>query len=156
MPEFDHLKYVDEQLQQARSVFITDLEAMDEEALGTPIKGKARTPYDFTYEIIVVNNRFAKRLRGEDPGPWPFAEGWAVAPPEYRDKVRALEEFQSSMEAVRQALGTDLYRVIETANGSTTPFEMGLFCSFHVLYHDAQLNYIQELHGDMEMHWSDD
>lgn len=156
MPDFDHKTYLFDQLQQARSAYILDLEALTEAELVAPVKGTARTPFDFTYEVIVVNNRFAERLRGEDPGAWPFGEGWAVAPPEYRNKPRALEDFQSSMEAVRQALGDDLYRTISTPSGNTTPYELGLFCALHVMYHDAQLNYIQELSGDMKMHWTEE
>jgi len=27
------------------------------------------------------------------------------------------------------------------------------FIGMHNMYHDAQLNYVQELNGDLEMHW---
>ena len=42
--------------------YIDDLEAMPEEMLARSPGGSARTPYDFTYEIVYVNRRLTKRL----------------------------------------------------------------------------------------------
>lgn len=156
MVDFDFPAYVNGQLESARTAWTTDFEVLEVEQLGTPLMGHARTPYDLNYELVSVNRRFAKRLQGEDPGPWPFVEGWAKAPEEYCDKPFALREFESTMDAMIQSLGTDLFRKIETSSGQTTAFELGLFCAFHILYHDAQLNYIQELCGDMAMHTTED
>ena len=39
--------------------------------------------------------------------------------------------------------------------GSERPaFALTNFASMHTMYHDAQLNFIQSLHGDLDMHWS--
>ncbi len=32
---------------------------------------------------------------------------------------------------------------------------MALIAINHIMYHDAQINYLQSLHGDQEMHWFD-
>jgi hypothetical protein len=34
-------------------------------------------------------------------------------------------------------------------------FALAHLASIHMMYHDGQLNYIQSLHGDGEIHWRD-
>lgn len=136
--------------------YIDDLNAMGEDQLTTCPGGCARTPADFTHEVTFINRRIAKRLNGQDPGPFEF-KGWMTAPDEMRTKAAAVKEFQESAKEIEDALANipeeEMLRKIETPSGETSPYDLVTFCAMHIIYHDAQLNYIQSLGGDAEMHW---
>ena len=155
MPDFDSRAYALTQVTDAGNFYRKDLDALSDEAiLGSP-GGEARSPIDFTYEVAMINRRIAARLRGEDVPPMPEIEGWMVAPPEWRagGKAKTVAEFDASMKDVIDAIGDDVSRPLVTPARTTTAFEVALFCGLHVMYHDAQLNYVQALNGDSAMHW---
>lgn len=135
-----------------------DLKALTDEHFSNSPGGTARTPADFTYEVVMINQRIAKRLRGEDPGPFNF-EGWMTAPPEFGMRDEAVQKFDASISEIVDALEKtpedQMLRTIVTPSGETSPFDIVTFCAMHINYHDAQLNYVQSLLGDMEMHWED-
>lgn len=143
-------------IQDCCTDYLNDLRAMDHALLDRSPGGVARSPYDFTYEIVFINKRIAKRLRGEDPGPYKF-EGWMSAPAEFRNKEHCIAEVESSTEEVVAALSkvgdADLEREIALPTGSTSPLQLANMAASHLNYHDAQLNYIQAINGDGEMHW---
>ncbi len=147
------VKFLHDQFKTNRDFYVKDLEALSEEALSTPFAGNARTPYDITFEVVEVNKRVHARLAGVEPGPWPFADGWATAPESFKYKVIAIAELVKSVDAIVEAMGDDMSKVIESAQGPKTVFEIAAFAPLHMMYHDAQLNYVQSLHGDSEMHW---
>lgn len=138
--------------------YVKDLEALSEEQLGTSFGGVSRTAFDFTYEVHVINQRIAKRLRGQDPGPYPF-EGWVMAPPEFKKKEQAVAETRGSFADVAEAFRAvpleNLEAKIPLANGTeTTAIDLVHMAAYHAGYHDAQLNFIQAMSGDGEVHWS--
>lgn len=139
-------------IESARASYVKDLEALSEAALSASPGGNARSPYDFTYEVVIVNGRIATRMKGETPGPWPF-ETWAVAPAEFKNKETAISEFNASVQAVVEAVGDDVTREVPSGDGVASVYSLGKFCPMHVMYHDAQLNYVQAMQGDAEMHW---
>lgn len=145
-----------EQISGARDRYLQDLEALDESVLRSSPGGTARTPYDFTYEVAYVNRRAAARMRGEDPGPF-SSDGWMRAPEECQSKARIVQDLTESANEVLAAWealpDTELDRKISVPNGETSPFDLASLCAMHMNYHDAQLNYLQSLMGDDEMHW---
>lgn len=150
--------FVASSLDQVESIYLKDLEAMTEEQLATPQNGKARTPYDFTYEIAETNNHIANRIATGQETPWPF-KGWATAPPELQSKQAAVSHFKTSVQNLRDAVSplteeelTQKF-VPEGREKETSKAELAHFCALHMAYHDAQLNFIQSLDGDLEMHW---
>lgn len=144
-------------LEFAKKAYAGDLRAMAEEQLTTGQGGSARAPADFTYEVVSINNRISKRMRGEDPGEFKF-EGWMTAPDDFRNKETIIEQFEQSVDGVLTAFASvseeDMFRKIETPSGETSPMDLAGFAAAHMTYHDAQLNYIQTLKGDEEMHWN--
>lgn len=147
--------YIREQIEQGRKMVAADIAATPEDLLLTSPGGAARAAVDYVYELSYVHRRFAKRLRGEDPGQFP--QGFLVAPDEYRSKEKAIEEFGEStddMLSAWNAVPDD--RIAETIvlpAGQTTPLELMSIAITHMAYHDGQLNQLQALNGDTEIHW---
>ncbi len=152
MLEKDLRDHAVKQLREAVAVYKSDLLALPVDALGVSPGGAARAPFDFTYEVIVVNQRVVSRLKGEDPGPWPF-EGWATAPADMRDATKLIEALEATANDVDAALVGDIRRPVAMGSETKEAYQMAYFAGMHVMYHDAQLNQIQGLLGDTEMHW---
>lgn len=144
-----------EQIVDEKSDYLKDLAALSHEQLASRPNELARSPYDFTYEVIYVNRRLAQRLRGETPEP-ATDDGWMKAPIEFQDKERAMNEFETSMDEVLAAWdGYDLPldTPIQLKSSTTNALNLGYMAAHHATYHDAQLNYLQSLNGDDQMHW---
>ena len=145
-----------EKIKDSQKEYIQDLEAMSEEDLARSTGGCARNAHDFTFETAFVNRRVAKRLRGETPEPV-VQDGWIMAP-EGRNKASSAEDIRSSIDEVLAAWEAlpeaDLSKEIVLPDGRrTSPVDLAFLVAFHTGYHDAQLNYIQTLSGDSEVHW---
>lgn len=150
-------KMVGDKIRSARDCYIQDLEAMDEAVLRSSPGGTARIPLDFTYEVIYVNKRILCRLTGNEPEAFD-AEGWITAPEEFQSKAAAIAGIRESTDKVLEAWeavpDNEIDKVITLPNGETTPLAAAHLCATHLMYHDAQLNYVQSLMGDDEMHWN--
>lgn len=148
-------QYAEETLKGARDRYILDLEALSHEQLANRPAEGIRSVYDFTYEIVIVNQRFLMRLRREEPPA--LADGWIDAPAEFCDKEKAISEFRKSVDDVLALV--EPYTEEEYSGefplreDSWTVFRAVCFLAHHVNYHDGQLNYIQALGGDSEVHW---
>ncbi len=60
----------------------------------------------------------------------------------------ATEEFLKAWSAVPEG---GLEKTL--ADGKLTPLGLATIVNRHIHYHDAQLNYVQTLLGDSEIHW---
>lgn len=151
-------EFISEKIAQASGFYVNDIEALDHETLDKSPGGKARSGYDFTHEVIVVNNRIATQLRGEDPGAWPFEDGWAVCPDSDRNKEAAISQIKSSTQAILDALknvpSEKFNEKFKIGERETTFSSMANLAGVHMMYHAAQLNYLQAMQGDEEVHWS--
>jgi hypothetical protein len=140
----------------AVSVYLRDLEVLSEEQLLTSAGGSARTAVDFTFETAMVNLRIAARLRNQEPPAEPEGEWW-VAPEELQSKSAIIQYFKDAGEdllGAAQAIPEEEGGKLVGAPGSERPaFALVQFASMHTMYHDAQLNFIQSLSGDLAMHW---
>ncbi len=145
------------QIQMTGKLFATDLSHMTEEMLGKPVCGKARCAYDLIYEVAFVNRLAADGARGtiekiEEP------EGWITAPPEFKNKDRAIQEFQASVDEVTSALRTAneeaLQTKVPTPLGLMPLLDFAQILPSHIMYHSGQLNFIQTCYGDDQFHWA--
>lgn len=145
------------QIESAKNEYLADLKALSHEQLDQSPGGSARAPYDFTFEVLTINHRIAHRLRGEDPGPWQF-EGWLKCPPELRHKEVIESKFAESMDVVLVALeGLDEASLLDKSkshDGKSSFAEMLDIIVLHATYHDGQLNQVQAIGGDTEVHWN--
>ena len=150
--------YLTKQLESSLDGYLKDLEAMSEEDLVNGFGGSERKGIDFSYEVAYVCRRFATRLRGETPEAWPDG-GWILAPTAYKNKEIAITHMRDSMNellaAWKKVPAGEITKVITLPTGETSPLDLVFSCCWHNGYHDGQLNYIQELKGDLAMHWQD-
>ena len=150
--------YLTKQLESSLDTYLKDLEAMSEEDLLNGVNGNERKGIDFSYEVAYVCHRFATRLQGGTPEPWPEG-GWMMAPAEFRTKAAATAHMQESMteliDAWKLIPAEEITKVIVLPSSETSPLDLVFSCCWHNGYHDGQLNYIQELKGDLVMHWQD-
>jgi len=149
--------YCREKLESARDLYLQDWDAMSAESLTQSPGGVGRSPLHFTYEVALINVRLATRLRGEDPGPFDVG-AWEVVPSEFSTPLAMRTYLKESTDLLISNLESipesELDREIPTPTGSTTPFQLATFAATHMTYHDGQLNLIQALDGDAEIHWS--
>lgn len=144
-------------LREVATMYTKDLDALPHDALAASPGGKARSPYDFTEEVVVVNDRFAQYLAGNDPGPWESTGGWMTCPLEHQDKEAIKARLTATVDAIANALDStpDDQLLVEKDFGGwkMTPLKVAHFAALHTTYHNAQLCYVQALQGDDENHW---
>jgi hypothetical protein len=146
--------HLTKQLQSTLHLLKRDLEAMTHEQLAHSGGEATRTPYDFIYECVIVNNRMTDRIRKVEPTPWPWGEGqYAIAPDDWRDKTVALERLETSFHNLLAAAVENPDEEIQLPNEVDTAFGLALFADYHCGYHLGQINYVQTLYGDRQMHW---
>ncbi|HJP82148.1 MAG TPA: DinB family protein [Fimbriimonadaceae bacterium] len=155
---FDAKEYALAAVKGGKDGFLRDVAALPDSALLESYGGAARAPINILFEICYVNRRLATRLKGQDPGPFDV-KFWAMTPVEFATREKAVAEFSQTMDefiAALEAIPADqMHAEIPTPSGHTTAFDLSLFLATHLNYHDGQLNYIQLLNGDTEMHWQD-
>jgi hypothetical protein len=151
-------EFLKDRVIQASGFYVQDLEALTHDQLDKSPGGKARSGYDFTHEVIVVNNRIATQLKGEDAGPWPFGEDWAVCPDADRTKETAIQQIKDSTDAIVAAMEQvpedKFNEKFKLGERETSYSGMVGLAGMHMMYHAAQLNYIQSLAGDLKVHWA--
>lgn len=146
--------YVVKTFETANREFVEDLEALSEENLGKSWSG-SRTAYDIAYELGVVNRWMATICRQMDPGPWPweFGKEWLKAPDELRNKAAIVRHIEEAGREMLDSIGTDVEKCVPV-KGETRPiYQIVIGAAKHTFYHDAQLNFIQQMTGDMKVNW---
>lgn len=129
-----------------------DIEVLsDEQMMASPGEG-GRRAVDYCAESAMVLGRIAARLRGEEPPEAP--KGWYVAPGDLQAKDALLAEIRQRTEECAKAMEAivpeDFTKVIAV---ETSPLEFGYVAAMHTMYHDAQLNMLQAMGGDLDVHW---
>ncbi len=144
-------------IEQATSFYNRDLDALTEEQILGSAGGCARKPVDFTYEVGELNLRVASRLRDIEPPPAKDWDGWVVAPAEMQSKAAIMEFMRNASEellaAAKSVSEEQSGKLVGTPGREQPAFGLANFAAMHTMYHDAQLNIIQSLNGDNEMHW---
>jgi hypothetical protein len=152
--EFDIKGHLRERLDEAAKLYITDLTALPDDALGTVMGGVARTVYDFTFECVNVNTRMAASIMGS-PLPRPSDDEFKAMAGQMDTKQKAIDGIRSSTNALIDAWMAldDINKEIPAFGGTRKCIDMVSLCAGHMMYHDGQINFIQALRGDGEVHW---
>lgn len=134
-----------------------DIRNMPDDMMRSRPAEKARTAYDIIYEVSWLNRSVVDALEGRVDS-ITVPDGWVTAPAEFQDPKIALEAFETSVKSVadklRGATPEQLDTVMPTPMGPTPIRAMAGILPVHVMYHSGQLNYIQTLHGDDQIHWA--
>ena len=142
--------HVRDGLNEIAELWVKDLVAHRDEEIAVPASPTARSVADLTYEAIFVNRRFAARLRGEMPEPM---NGFPSCPERLRSGAALAAAMRESVDAILFSLG-DLQREIPaTGGGAVTAFEVAGFAIQHLYFHLGQVDYVQTVYGDTEVHW---
>lgn len=137
--------------------YIKDLRAIPAELFDVSPMGAARSPLAMTLEVIGVNFAVADILLGkpslsEEEATAKFAhiKTCAEAEAALRESVEALNK--AALSLAPEDLGTEV-----TAPWGQPMPKARLYAamSYHLSYHDGQLNYFQCLHNDCNYHWHD-
>lgn len=145
-------------IEHATKNYLSDLDAMSEEQILGSAGGTARKAVDFTYEVALINRRIAARLAGTEPPPAPEGDEWMVAPEELRSKSAITEYMRTACEELATATKgipeSESGRMVGAPGSERPAFVLANFAALHTMYHDAQLNFIQSLSGDLAVHWN--
>jgi hypothetical protein len=146
---------VEEILTTSLKRYQQDLEAIPAARFGESPGGKARSAADFTQECITLNLRFAAVLRKQELAPFKF-DGWTRAEGDACNKELACAAFKQSADELLDAFNEldDIETEVISFRGPTPAYKVAHFAGVHINYHDAQLNMIQAVFGDEEVHWA--
>lgn len=146
-----------DQLQMNAYLYGKDLAASSDEVMSSSVQGCVRNPLNFTAEAAGFNVLCSKLIRGEvvpdmmdEYGKQNFASY------DTKDKAAAFlqESVDTLIKTISEVSDEDLHKEVTAPWGQTMPaYKMALMASWHMGYHDGQLNYVQALHGDGEVHW---
>jgi uncharacterized damage-inducible protein DinB len=120
-------------------------------------QGKARTLHDILAECAVLPGRWHTLLLGNEPLPPPDRAGYERAKAELKtlDKIKAAgdETIARLCEQIEAIPDERLDEERAMPWGQTMTVADRLFiCYWNLTYHDGQVNYLQMLLGDTEMH----
>ncbi len=156
MPDLDLKVQLRDATQRAHRLLSNDLKAIEADKTNICPGGCARTALNIVAECASVNGMVATVLAGGEYN---------------RPSAEERDAFLNSFDTVEKTLvyldkeTERLLEAIASTDESTFGDEMSPFGrpmnrfgvaglpSWHMMYHDGQLNYIQSLHGDGEMHW---
>jgi hypothetical protein len=146
-------------LQTVTGFYLRDLKATPEDQLTASPKGDARSICQFTGEVAGFNYMVAGMLI-DKPYPKKTPEEREAFYATIKDKASAVAAIEQSLsvlvDAINQVPEKDWATMIEAPWGQPiSKFGLAMFASLHSSYHDGQLNYIQTLFGDKDMHWLD-
>ena len=150
--------YVIKTFEIANGEFVKDLEALSEDNLGKSWSG-SRTAYDVAYEVGLLNRRIAKMCREMNPGPWPWEFGteWLKAPDDLQSKAAIVKHVEEAGKELVDSIGIDVEKFVPVTgpggDGTRPIYQIVIGAAKHTFYHDAQLNFMQEMTGDLEVHW---
>jgi hypothetical protein len=153
----DLKKILTNQLEQVVKGYVSDFGHIPEDKRNVVPMGKARTPHDFTVECVGFNKWAARTIRGEPADPSKKEERQAFLDSLSTSEL-AINALNQSVAEITTALSNltdeDLAREITMPWGSPAALcEAPITAAFHMAYHMGQINYIQALYGDDQMHW---
>ena len=141
------------QIKYTSANYLKDLGFIPDDKLSASPMGSARPPLEFTAECAGFNFYAARAINGEEQeAPTQEVRDAYFAAIDTREKAN--EALSSSAEALITAVqGADMSSEVSVAWGEPMPVaRLATMCSYHMMYHDGQLNYIQTLYGDSESH----
>lgn len=140
-------------------MFSKDIAAIPADKQDACPMGVARTPLNFMIECAWFNVMTAKAVSGEVM-PMPTEEQRKAGYEMFGTMEKAFPHFKESVENLAAAIeGADesqlAAEIVAPWGAPISVYSLAHIAASHMGYHDGQLNYIQSLYGDGEMHWMD-
>lgn len=139
-------------------MYVKDLRALSDEGFAKPFGSKTRSAQDFSAEVAGFNGMVASIIGGEK-FEMPSDERRAAYTASLDTRDKAIAAVQASAEALAKAIetGGDNLTVMTQApwGEPLSVFQLATIAVNHMMYHDGQLNFLQSLHGDDQIHWMD-
>ena len=158
MSELDPKTHLKGMLARIKGLVANDLNAIPVEKRNVSPGGAGRTPLNIVAECAHVNQRCSQYLKTLVPPD-------RLSPEEREAHLNSFDTAEKAL-AYLEETAAELAEAIDGFDdakwGETTEFPFGrpmtLFGiaelpSVHLMYHDGQLNYIQTLYDDTEVHW---
>jgi len=150
-----HLKGMAERM---KGLLISDVRAIPADKHTACPGGCAKSPLYMIAECATVNMMVAHYLKTGERLPRPSADERDALLKSYTDTEKTLAFLEESVVKYREAVdGFDAARFAEHNNEffgrPMTNFGIAELVGVHMMYHDGQLNYIQMLLGDSNIHW---
>jgi hypothetical protein len=144
-------------VQEAAYLCTRDLEASSDEISSCTQDGKCRSMLAMAAELSMFNNLIASVLRGEG-GSFPTPEERDALAAQLVTKAEVIGAMQESVGAVVSAIESieenDWMTKITAPWGmEVTKAHLASWSALHMMYHDGQINLVQILNGDHEVHW---
>lgn len=153
----DYKGYLTGWVQGLAGMYSADIKAISNEKLGTSPGGCARSPQQFSAEVVGLLKWTAAKLRGEEPAQRTEEEMQSFAAQmNSQDAIcGALMEATSEFNEALMACPDDRLNSIVTPPWQMDAplYMIAMIAANHIWYHDGQLNYIQALAGDAAIHW---
>lgn len=157
MPEIDHKTYIAGFTRVLLDRLIKDFDALPADKQTTSAGGCARAPLNILAECALFNGWIATYLTtGDSARPAPEARKAQMDALDTPDKARTrlqqeTERLLAAIAALDPAtLGDDCSEVLKRP---MTRLALAEFPAIHMMYHDGQLNFLQTLCGDPDIHW---
>lgn len=134
-----------------------DIEASSDEMCNCTQEGKCRSMLAMTAELIGFNHLVAGILRGENPS-FPTPEERDEMAKTITTKESAVVGLNASVGVVCEAIagieaGDWLTKIMAPWGMEVTKAHIASWAALHMMYHDGQINLLQILNGDHEVHW---
>lgn len=132
---------------------LRDLNHIPDDKLDWVPMGKAKTAKQIIVECAGAYRWLAAKIRGDENADGQWGEVFAMAPPTREETAKLLEECWGQLAPVLDGVEEgELGEKRQAFWGETTVGDLLFFCEWHSTYHSGQLNYIQTMLGDTEMH----
>ncbi len=150
-----HLKGMAERI---KGLLVNDLRAIPADKHNACPGGCAKTPLFMIAECAMVNHWVAYFLKTGEKKPRPSADEREALLKSYTDTDKTLAFLEESVTAYHE--GVDAFDAARFGEHNDDFFGRPMTLlgiaelpPVHMMYHDGQLNYIQMLLGDNDIHW---
>lgn len=140
------------------NMFKVDLKHIPESEYASSKGGKAKSVQAIVAEVIGFNKMAAGILQGKGAGTMPSEEESAAFAKAFNTTAACQSALEESCEELAKAIEAtsdeDLTKTQLAPWGmEMTYVDWASIATTHILYHDGQLNFIQSLNGDDQIHW---
>ena len=140
-------------IHEAHKQILRDFEHIAEDKVDWVAMGEAKPARKIVIECAGAYKWQAAKMRGEDNADEIWGEVCEMDPATREDVVKLAEECWEELAAALDGLTDEqLGEKRQVFWGESTVGDLAHFCEWHNTYHSGQLNYIQLLLGDVEVH----